>query len=105
MQMGEKSDAAVRAAVEARVHSQYPEHEGHLPENKRQGLVPSIVEETSRIPKPDLPQGEKSRQRADIVLTPDAPGKEEELRPPAKKLKEELLRQDMRRAGTAGAHS
>ena len=95
----------MRAAAEARVHSQYPEHEGHLPENERQGLVPRTFEEASGIPKPDLPQGEKSRQSADIVLTINAPGKEEELRPPAKKIKEELRRQEMRRAGTAGAHS
>ena len=45
--MANTSDDAVRAVAEARVHVEYPEHEGHLPEHERQGIVPDIFQESA----------------------------------------------------------
>ena len=62
--MLQKSDNAVRAVAETRVHAQYSEHEGHLPEHERQGTAQFIFQES-------------------------ATEKEQHMRPPAKRAKSE----------------
>lgn len=64
--MANTADDAVRAVAEARVHAEYPEHEGHLPEHERQGIVPDIFQ---------------------VVASEN----EEDIRPPAKSAKPQTM--------------
>ena len=78
--MTEESESAVRAAAQARVHAEYPEREGHLPENERQGTVPNIFKES-------------------------ASENEEDVRPPAKSAKSEQVAVSLSSRGTTAHQS